>query len=64
LEDHGSRPIWAKSKIPSQLTAGHGVVFQSSQATWETEIRRIVVQASLDKKWDPISKITRAKRAG
>jgi hypothetical protein len=33
-------------------------------ATWDDEIGGLWFQASLDKKQDPSSKITRAKRAG
>jgi hypothetical protein len=36
----------------------------SSQLWQEASTRRIVVQAGQDRKQDPISKITRAKRAG
>jgi hypothetical protein len=35
----------------------------SSQLQWEAKNRRIAVQAGLDKRGNPISKIIRAKKA-
>jgi hypothetical protein len=57
---------WAKNlcEIPFQWKkTGSGGTWLSSQL-WQEASTRTVVQTSLDKKWDPTSKITRAKRAG
>jgi hypothetical protein len=43
---------------------GCGGVHLSSQQQWEPQNKRIMVQPSLGKEQDPVSKITRAKRSG
>jgi hypothetical protein len=44
-------------EIPSQPTIGQGGMLLSAQQLQEAQNRRIMVQASLGKKQDPISKI-------
>jgi hypothetical protein len=67
-EDHEFKPAWAKKFVRPHLNnnkkVGCGSTCLPSQLTVGNINRRIAVQAELDKKQDPISKITRAKRAG
>jgi hypothetical protein len=51
-------------KTPSQPMARHGGAYLSSPAICGSTNRRITVQANLGIKWDPISKITKAKSTG
>jgi hypothetical protein len=53
-----ARPHLNRKKV------GHGGMHLSSQLPQKVLRRRIMVQANLGKKQDPISKITRANRAG
>jgi hypothetical protein len=56
-EDCSSRPFWARKKLGMVVSACHSCRKMTGK-------KRIVIQACLGKKWDPTSKISRAKRAG
>jgi hypothetical protein len=59
-----SKRRWFQVSETSSQKGGHDSAHLSSQLQWEISNRRVAVQAILDKKQDPTSKITRAKTAG
>jgi hypothetical protein len=64
--------LWFKANPDKKFTRSHinrkkagcGGTHLSSQQWWEAKNKRIEVQASLDKKQDPISKLSRGKCVG